>query len=150
MMNTSGRVDRCSEASTPTFHHLQHVDAATEFSRPLLGFEVVADNDMSAMMGRPCRWRTMSLPGQSGFEIVLQEPAHWMEGEALARTEAALGVQPQIILSTDDVSELHARLQAAGVPMPMGDPGTTPWGRGLLFEDPSGSKIYLLRPTARP
>jgi len=32
-----------------------------------------------------------------------------VEGEALARTEAALGVQPQIILSTDDLTDLHAR-----------------------------------------
>ena len=73
-----------------------------------------------------------------------------MEGEALARTEAALGVQPQIILSTDDLTNLHARLRAAGVPMPMGDPSTTPWGRDLLLEDPSGSKIYVLRAGAHP
>ncbi len=94
---------------THATRYVPDLGAATEFYRRLLGFEVVTDNDMPAMMGRPCRRLTMSLPGQSGFEIVLQEPAPWKEGEALARTETALGVQPQIILSTDDLTDLHAR-----------------------------------------
>ena len=63
-------------AVTHATRYVPYLGATTEFYRRLLGFEVVTDNDMSAMMGRPCRRLTMSLPGQSGFEIVLQEPAH--------------------------------------------------------------------------
>lgn len=63
-------------AVTYNTRYVTDLGATTEFYRCLLGFEVLTDNDMSAMMGRPCRRLTMSLPGQSGFEIVLQEPAH--------------------------------------------------------------------------
>ncbi|MGY2894300.1 VOC family protein [Deinococcus sp. UYEF24] len=134
-------------AVTHATRYVPDLDAAVAFYRDLLGFQVVSDIPMNMGPGVSARWLTMSLPGQPDFEVVLQDPRQWMQqGDALAQAQAGMASQPQLILRTDDVFELQARLQAAGVPMPMGDPGDMPWGRDLLFQDPSGSSVYVIQP----
>ncbi|WP_407569597.1 VOC family protein [Deinococcus altitudinis] len=133
-------------AVTHTTRYVPDLDAAIAFYRDLLGFQVVSDNPMDMGPGRTARWLTVGLPAQPGFEVVLQDPAQWLHGEALERVQSALSVQPQIMLSTNDIEGLHARLLEAGVTLPYGAIGSMPWGRDLSFLDPSGSSVYVIQP----
>ncbi|WP_424950687.1 VOC family protein [Deinococcus sp.] len=134
-------------AVTHATRYVPDLDEAVTFYQQL-GFQVVTDNPMEIGPGRTARWLSMSLPSQPGFELVLQDPAQWMDGEALARVEAGMGSQPQIILSTDDVESLCTSLQQAGVTLPYGTIGDMPWGRDLAFLDTSGSGLYVIQPHA--
>lgn len=57
-----------------------------------------------------------------------------------------MATQPQIILSTDDIKGLQARLQATGVPMPYGSIRDLPLGHDPALRDPSGSGLYVVQP----
>ena len=108
---------------------------------------MVADLPVETGPGASARWLTMSRPGQPDFKVARQDPAQWtQQGDALAQAQAGMASQPPLILRTDDILELQARLQAAGVPMPMGDPGNMLWGRDPPFQDPSGSSVYGIQP----
>jgi predicted enzyme related to lactoylglutathione lyase len=131
-------------AVTHVTRYVRDEEEALAFYRDVLGFELNTDNSM----GPGKRWLTVSAPGQKNLEIVLYNPAGW-EDNADARAQALtqIGKQAQLMVSTDDLDALHARLQDKGVQITHGI-NDMPWGRDMGFRDLYGNPIYVVQPKA--
>ena len=122
-------------------------DDAIAFYVDVLGFELVEDSPSETNDGRPKRWVVVRPPGAQTAILLAQA-----DGE---RQAAAVGDQfagrVGLFLRVDDFGAAHERLRAAGVAF-SGEPRDEPYGRVVVFTDPSGNRWDLLgpRPTAPP
>jgi catechol 2,3-dioxygenase-like lactoylglutathione lyase family enzyme len=99
-------------AITHVVRYIPNEDQALAFYRDMLDFQVKMDN----LMGAPeQRWLTMNLPAQPNMELVLINPNGWFKGQELENVLAQIGKQPQLILATDDIEALYAKLKTAKV-----------------------------------
>ena len=121
------------------------VDAALKFYTELLGFQKKMDNEM----GPGQRWLTVSPADQPDFEVVLMDLQGWVPAEQIEQARAGLAHQSQLMVATNDIEGLFARLKAEGVELVTPEINTMPWGRDLVFRDPSGSTIYVVEPPAQ-
>ncbi|MBP2330549.1 catechol 2,3-dioxygenase-like lactoylglutathione lyase family enzyme [Kibdelosporangium banguiense] len=116
--------------------------ATVAFYRDVLGFEIRNDVGYNGM-----HWITVGPPGQPDTSIVLHPPAAdpgITEDERRTIVEMmAKGTYGGVNLSTKDVDETFARLQAAGAEI-VQEPIDQPYGvRDCAFRDPSGNMIRI-------
>lgn len=123
---------------------LPHVDpeASLTFYRDVLGFEVRNDVGYEGM-----RWITVGPPGQPTVSIVLQPPVSdpgVTEDEARTITQMmAKGTYAGILLATDDLDGLFARLQSTTAEV-VQEPVDQPYGvRDCALRDPAGNLIRI-------
>ena len=119
---------------------LPHTDpeASLAFYRDTLGFEVRNDVGYEDM-----RWITVGDPQQPDTAIVLTPPAvdpgltddeRRVIGELIAK-----GSYATIVLATDELDELFARVEASGADI-VQEPMEQDWGvRDFAFRDPAGN-----------
>ncbi|HEU5486704.1 MAG TPA: VOC family protein [Microlunatus sp.] len=117
-------------------------DAALEFYRDTLGFEVRNDVGYSGM-----RWITVGPPNQPQTSIVLHPPAAdpgITDQERQTILELiAKGTYTSVTLATDDLDGTFDRLQASGAEV-VQEPIDQPWGvRDCAFRDPTGNMIRI-------
>lgn len=117
-------------------------DASLAFYRDTLGFEVRNDVGYGGM-----RWLTVGAAGQPGTSIVLTPPAATpglTEDERRAVAEMmAKGTYAAIVLATDDLDGLFARLEAGNAEV-IQEPTQQPYGvRDCAFRDPAGNLIRI-------
>ena len=114
-------------------------DAAIAFYVDVLGFELAEDAPSQTNDGRPKRWVVVR-PPRAETGILLAQA----DGE---RQAAAIGDQfagrVGLFLRVDDFDLSYARLREAGVTF-HGEPRSEPYGRVVVFEDPSGNRWDLL------
>lgn len=129
---------------TITASFLPHVDpeASLTFYRDVLGFEVRNDVGYEGM-----RWITVGPPGQPGTSIVLQPPVSdpgVTEAETRTITEMmAKGTYAGILLASDDLDGLFARLQSTSAEV-VQEPVDQPYGvRDCALRDPAGNLIRI-------
>ncbi len=123
---------------------LPHVDpeASLTFYRDVLGFEVRNDVGYEGM-----RWITVGPPGQPTVSIVLQPPVSdpgVTEDESRTITQMmAKGTYAGILLATDDLDGLFARLQSTSAEV-VQEPVDQPYGvRDCALRDPAGNLIRV-------
>jgi uncharacterized glyoxalase superfamily protein PhnB len=117
-------------------------DAAVEFYRDTLGFEVRNDVGYNGM-----RWITVGPVDQPGTSIVLYPPAAdpaITEDERRTIAEMmAKGSYATVVLATKDLDGAFARLQASGADV-IQEPIDQPYGiRDCAFRDPAGNHIRI-------
>ena len=117
-------------------------EAAIAFYRDTLGFEVRLDVGYGGM-----RWITVGPVDQPDTSIVLYPPgADPGTTEDERRTVAemmAKGTYATIVLSTPDVDDTFARLQATGAEV-VQEPIDQPYGvRDCAFRDPAGNQVRI-------
>lgn len=117
-------------------------DAALTFYRDVLGFEVRNDVGYQGM-----RWITVGPAGQPDTSIVLHPPAAnpgITDNERNAIAEMmAKGTYAAIILATDDLDDLFARLESSNAEV-VQEPAEQPYGvRDCAFRDPVGNLIRI-------
>lgn len=122
---------------------LPHTDpeASLAFYRDTLGFEV--RNDVG---GGTMRWLTLGVPGQD-VSLVLTPPAvdpGITEDERRTVLEMmAKGTYGMLMLASDDLDGLFARIEAAGVEV-VEPPTDQPYGsRDCSLRDPAGNMIKI-------
>ncbi|NLE70582.1 MAG: VOC family protein [Actinomycetales bacterium] len=129
-----------------TIHYtfLPHTDpeASLAFYRDTLGFEVRGDVGQGAM-----RWITVGPPGQRDTSIVLTPPAvdpGLTDDERRTIAELmAKGSYAAVVLATDDVDAVFARVEASGAEVAQ-EPMDQPYGvRDCAFRDPAGSMVRI-------
>ncbi|MFE6994770.1 VOC family protein [Microbacterium sp. NPDC057659] len=123
---------------------LPHIDAEASlaFYRDVLGFEVRKDVGYQQM-----RWITVGPVGQPDTAIVLTPPAVDPGINDAERTTIlelmAKGSYGGIVLSTDDVDEAFAAIEAKGADV-VQEPIDQPYGiRDCAFRDPAGNMVRL-------
>jgi uncharacterized glyoxalase superfamily protein PhnB len=117
-------------------------EAALAFYRDTLGFEVRNDVGYQGM-----RWITVGPAGQPDTSIVLHPPAadpgitddeRRMVAEMMAK-----GTYAAIVLATDDLDGVFARLEASNAEV-IQEPTEQPYGvRDCAFRDPAGNLIRI-------
>lgn len=108
-------------------------DKARAFYVGQLGFEVRREADMGPMG----RWLEVAPEGaQSGFMLA--------DGAAFGKADR-IGSAADLVLHTDDVTGLHKRLAAAGVPVT--EPETQEWGTFIKVTDPDGLAFVVSQPS---
>ena len=117
-------------------------DASLAFYRDTLGFEVRNDVGYGGL-----RWITVGPAGQPDTSIVLQPPfadPRVTDDERRTITEMmAKGTYVRIILATDDLDGLFARLVASGAEV-VQEPVEQSYGvRDCAFRDPAGNLIRI-------
>ena len=117
-------------------------DAAIAFYRDTLGFEVRNDVGYSGM-----RWITVGPPNQPGTSIVLDPPEAYpgiTDDERRTISEMmAKGTFGRITMSTPDLDDVFARVQASGAEV-VQEPIDQPYGvRDCAFRDPAGNLIRI-------
>lgn len=116
-------------------------DEAIAFYVDALGFEVVHDSPSLTNDGRPKRWVEVRPPGaETGL---LLAKADGDEQEAVVGQQFAGRVG--LFLRADDFDLSYQRLVEHGVEM-LTEPTDAPYGRVVVFRDPSGNKWDLLGP----
>jgi uncharacterized glyoxalase superfamily protein PhnB len=123
---------------------LPHADPeeSVAFYRDALGFEVRLDVGYGGM-----RWITVGPADQPNTSIVLYPPAAdpgVTDDERRTVAEMmAKGTYATIVLSTPDVDETFARLQATGAEV-VQEPIDQPYGvRDCAFRDPAGNQVRI-------
>ncbi len=117
-------------------------DAALDFYRDTLGFEVRNDVGYSGM-----RWITVGPAGQPGTSIVLHPPAAGPgitddERRTIAEMKAK-GTYAMLLLATTDLDGTFERLQASDGDV-VQDPTEQPYGvRDCAVRDPAGNLIRI-------
>ncbi|PYE56547.1 VOC family protein [Deinococcus yavapaiensis] len=125
--------------------YVPDLDQALSFYRDVLGLHVRADNVVAPGM----RWLTVGTPDGTGPELVLMNPRDWMtNAEQRDATLASLAVQPTLVLRTPDADALLARLKSVHADLEFDEVRSLPWGRDLVFRDPSGSSVNAVEPVA--
>ena len=121
--------------------YVRNEDEALAFYRDVLGFEVHTDT----MMDEKKRWLTLCTSNQKNFEVVLYNPHNWLEGQAQEIALAQIGHQALLVLGSDDLDSLVAKLKQnnLNIVRPIGE---MPWGRDLTFKDPFGDEVYVVQP----
>ncbi|MEE3850261.1 VOC family protein [Gordonia sp. LSe1-13] len=125
-----------------TFLPHTDADAALEFYRDTLGFEVRKDVGYEGM-----RWLTVGPPNQPQTSIVLHPPAAdpgITDDERRVILELiAKGSFAAVTLATDDLDALFEKLEASGAEV-LQEPTDQPYGvRDCAFRDPSGNLIRI-------
>jgi len=117
-------------------------DASVAFYRDALGFEVRLDVGYGGM-----RWITVGPTDQPNTSIVLYPPAAdpgVTDDERRTVAEMmAKGTYATIVLSTPDVDQTFARVEATGAEV-VQEPIDQPYGvRDCAFRDPAGNQIRI-------
>ncbi|QIS11445.1 VOC family protein [Nocardia arthritidis] len=117
-------------------------DAALEFYRDILGFEVRNDVGYNGM-----RWITVGPVGQPDTSIVLYPPEAnpgITEDERRVIAEMmAKGTFGHIILSAKDLDTVYEKVRARGAEV-VQEPTEQPYGvRDCAFRDPSGNLVRI-------
>ncbi|KHL11129.1 putative glyoxalase superfamily protein PhnB [Mumia flava] len=117
-------------------------DAALEFYRDTLGFEVRNDVGYDGM-----RWITVGPPNQPGTSIVLHPPAAdpgiTDEERKTILELMAKGSYGALTLATPDLDAVFERVQAGNGEV-VQEPTDQPYGvRDCAFRDPSGNLIRI-------
>jgi len=121
-----------------TFIEVHDQDAALDFYRDVLGFEVRTDAPFESF-----RWLTVGSPEQPDVEIVLSPVGMGRSAEdaQTLRQLLAKGSLASVILRTDDIDGLFERVRASGAEV-LQEPIDQPYGvRDCAFRDPSGNHI---------
>jgi catechol 2,3-dioxygenase-like lactoylglutathione lyase family enzyme len=119
-------------------------DEAVDFYAGTLGLEVSNDVDLGFM-----RWLTISVPGNSEHEILLQKPGPPLVTDDVAAqirdlvTKGAMGLS--LILTTDDCRKTYDELNAKGVEF-LEEPTERPYGIDCGFRDPFGNQGRITQP----
>ncbi len=125
-------------------------DEALKWYTEKLGFVKRAD-DSTTMRG--LRWLTVSPPGQTEPEIILNKPDPAMMDEGHKDWAEAMlkmvGKNPTWVLWTDDCMRTYKELMAKGVQFPF-PPEKQPWGVSAVFVDLYGNPYNLLERPAQP
>lgn len=115
-------------------------DAALEFYRDKLGFEVKTDATMGEF-----RWLTVGPKGQD-LELVLMPPAPnpMMDDETLELIRKLIdkGALGAGVFATDDCQKTYEELKARGVEF-VQEPREQPYGVECIFVDNSGNWFSL-------
>ena len=118
-------------------------DAALEFYRDKLGFEVKTDASMGEF-----RWLTVGPKGQD-LELVLMPPAPnpMMDDETLELIRKLIdkGAMGAGVFSTPDCKKTYEELKAKGVEF-VQEPREQPYGVECIFKDNSGNWFSLTQP----
>lgn len=124
-------------------------DEAVDFYVGKLGMEVVADVDLGQM-----RWLTVSVPGDSQRELLLERPEFnpGLEPEDVGRinelvSKGAMGLG--FILTTDDCRKTIADLEAKDVEITQ-QPTERFYGVDAGIRDPFGNQIRITEPVEGP
>ncbi|MCC6174167.1 MAG: VOC family protein [Chloroflexi bacterium] len=117
-------------------------EAALAFYRDILGFEVRNDVGYAGM-----HWITVGPPGQPGTSLVLYPPAATPgltdDERRVVAEMMAKGTYGMILLSTPDLDDAFARLQASDVEI-VQEPTDQPYGvRDCAVRDPAGNQIRI-------
>jgi catechol 2,3-dioxygenase-like lactoylglutathione lyase family enzyme len=129
-----------------SFLPLDDPDAARDFYRDILGFEVRMDVGYNGL-----HWITVGPPGQPDTSIVLYPPSATPgltddERRTIAEMMAK-GSYGSLLLASADVDATFDKVQAAGAEV-VQEPTDQPYGvRDCAFRDPAGN---LLRIQQRP
>jgi len=119
-------------------------DEAIDFYVGKLGLEIRADADMEVM-----RWVTVGVPGQDGFEILLEKAQNpFVDDESKAQIEGLLGkgaLGLGFILTTGDCRKTFAELVAKGVDV-IEEPTERFYGTDCAIRDPFGNHIRITEP----
>ncbi|MCX2925025.1 VOC family protein [Streptomyces sp. NEAU-W12] len=118
-------------------------EASLAFYRDTLGFEVRKDVGYGGM-----RWITVGPAGMPATSIVLTPPAAdpgVTDDERRMITEMmAKGTYAGLLLATDDLDGVFAKLQGAESAEVVQEPTEQPYGvRDCAFRDPSGNLIRV-------
>lgn len=118
-------------------------EASLAFYRDTLGFEVRKDVGYGGM-----RWLTVGPVGRPATSIVLTPPAAdpgVTDDERRMITEMmAKGTYAGLLLATDDLDGVFAKLQGAESAEVVQEPTEQPYGvRDCAFRDPSGNLIRI-------
>ncbi|KAA2252592.1 VOC family protein [Solihabitans fulvus] len=114
-------------------------DEAVDFYVGKLGLEINSDVDLGFM-----RWLTVSVPGDSGRQILLEKPGAPALSEETAQqvrelvTKGASG--GTLIFSTDDCQGTYETLLARGVEFTE-EPTDRPYGIDCGLRDPFGNNL---------
>jgi catechol 2,3-dioxygenase-like lactoylglutathione lyase family enzyme len=123
-------------------------DAAIDFYVRKLGLEVNVDADLGFM-----RWVTLSVPGDSEREIVLELPGPPAMDAATAEQARELvtkgGTAGWLIFKTDDCRATYEELLAKGVEFTE-EPTEHFYGIDCALRDPFGNSIRVTQPAPRP
>lgn len=117
-------------------------DAALEFYRDILGFELRKDVGYEGM-----RWLTVGPPDQPQTSIVLHPPAAdpgiTDDERRVILDLIAKGSFGAVTLATDDLDGLFEKLEASGAEV-LQEPTDQPYGvRDCAFRDPAGNLIRI-------
>ncbi|GAA2360231.1 VOC family protein [Saccharopolyspora halophila] len=117
-------------------------DAALQFYRDVLGFEVRLDVGHEDM-----RWITVGPAGQPDTSIVLQPPAAdpgvTDEERRVISEMMAKGNYAGVLLATSDVDAAFDRVRAGGAEV-VQEPADQPWGvRDFAVRDPAGNLLRV-------
>ena len=117
-------------------------EEALQFYTEKLGLEKRSD----VTFGPGVRWVTVAPHGQTGIEIVLQQPNAGQHGEAGTRDMLArVGQGTTWVFMTDDCRRTAAELLSHGVHL-LSAPEAQPYGIEATFEDLYGNVFSLLQP----
>ena len=123
---------------------LPHTDpaASVEFYRDVLGFEVRNDVGSDEM-----RWITVGPVNQPHTSILLSPPAIdpgiTDDERRMVSDMISKGTYGWIMLATDDLDGIFARLQASGAEV-IQEPTEQPYGmRDCAFRDPAGNTVRI-------
>ncbi|MEZ6188066.1 MAG: VOC family protein [Planctomycetota bacterium] len=115
------------------YYNVSDMERARAFYTGLLGFREL---DTSPY------WTSLELGG-------LRVGLHWSEGEPVPpvpRDSHGAHAGATLTLRSDDPAADRARLEAAGAVI-LGE-DAAPWGHLVVFEDPDGNVLKLMRPAS--
>ena len=121
---------------------------ALDFYVGKLGLEVNTDQDLGFM-----RWLTISVPGDSARQILLEKPGQPAMDEKTAAqvrdllTKGSAG--GHLFFTTDDCRTTYDELKARGVEF-TDEPTERPYGIDCGLRDPFGNHIRFSQPTSKP
>jgi len=116
-------------------------DSALDFYTNKLGFKVITD----APMGADGRWLTVGMPGQPGFEIILNPVSKTMFSKETSAALAELikkGTFGVAVFTCDDIFATYEELKAKGVEFTKA-PVKEFYGTEAIFKDDSGNWFSL-------
>ena len=128
---------------THTPVYVLDLDAALQFYRDLLGFEVQVD----APAGPDMRWLTLSAPGSKHELLLAHVDQHIPPVDRDAMREVVAKGNLAVFIEVDDLDEVFDKLRAHGAEI-LQEPIDQPYGvRDCGVRDPSGNHLRLSQAT---
>jgi catechol 2,3-dioxygenase-like lactoylglutathione lyase family enzyme len=133
-----------SNKITHTQVYVLDQDKALDFYVGSLGFEINTEADLGFM-----RWLTVSFPGQSDIQLLLEKPGPPAHDAATAEqvreliTKGAMGLA--VIIAVDDVHKTYEELRAKGVEFTE-EPTERDYGTDCGLRDPFGNHLRIVTP----